>query len=204
MYLIMILLLCYLIGNLSPSYLLVKYIKKTDIREFGSGNAGATNVGRILGMKAAIGVFILDVIKGVAAVMIGRWLGGELGGIMGALGVVLGHNFPIMLGLRGGKGVATTTGVVLALSPVLFFIIIGIFLLTVVITRFVSVGSMVMGLFLPFVLFLSQRHSPEVILGIVLCALILFRHRENIQRLLSGTEARVNLKTFTVDTSPGT
>ena len=200
----MILLLCYLIGNLSPSYLLVKYIKKTDIREFGSGNAGATNVGRILGMKAAIGVFILDVIKGVAAVMIGRWLGGELGGIMGALGVVLGHNFPIMLGLRGGKGVATTTGVVLALSPVLFFIIIGIFLLTVVITRFVSVGSMVMGLFLPFVLFLSQRHSPEVILGIVLCALILFRHRENIQRLLSGTEARVNLKTFTVDTSPGT
>jgi len=204
MYLIMILLLCYLIGNLSPSYLLVKYIKKTDIREFGSGNAGATNVGRILGMKAAIGVFILDVIKGVAAVMIGRWLGGELGGIMGALGVVLGHNFPIMLGLRGGKGVATTTGVVLALSPVLFFIIIGIFLLTVVITRFVSVGSMVMGLFLPFVLFLSQRHSPEVILGIVLCALILFRHRENIQRLLSGTEARVNLKTFTVDASPGT
>lgn len=132
-YLLLALILGYLLGSFSSSYLFTRLVHKTDIRDFGSGNAGATNVGWMMGPWAAVLVFLLDLLKGVAAVYIGRWIGGEIAGLLAGIGAVLGHNYPVWLGFRGGKGAATTGGVAMALSPLLFLFLALIFVLTIVI-----------------------------------------------------------------------
>ena len=195
-YLLLALILGYLLGSFSSSYLFTRLVHKTDIRDFGSGNAGATNVGWMMGPWAAVLVFLLDLLKGVAAVYIGRWIGGEIAGLLAGIGAVLGHNYPVWLGFRGGNGAATTGGVAMALSPLLFLFLALIFVLTIVIFKYVGLGSIVMVILLPFLMLLMGRSPLEVAAGVVLCALLLLKHHSNIRNMLDGTEVKIDLKTL--------
>jgi acyl phosphate:glycerol-3-phosphate acyltransferase len=183
----------YIIGNFSPAYILVRIIKKGDIRNFGSGNAGMANTNRVLGFKWALLVFALDALKGVAAVLVGRLFFGEIGGLIGGLGAVIGHNWPVVLGFHGGKGVATSAGVAMALSLITFGILLGVFILVVAVWRYMSLGSIMVGILLPLSLLIFGNPVREILLGIILAAMILFQHRANIQRLLTGSERKLSI-----------
>ena len=200
-------LLGYLLGSI-PFGLLVAKGRGIDIRQHGSGNIGATNVFRTLGRSWGILVFVLDALKGVLAVLLAKSIFGldpsfpgglSLSaadfGIAGGLACVLGHNFPVWLGFKGGKGVATTAGVLLGLMPVAAGIA---FLAWVVIfygTRYVSVASIVAAVVIPVsVWFLERRPDTVFWFSVVVAALAIWRHRSNIQRLLAGTENRFERK----------
>jgi glycerol-3-phosphate acyltransferase PlsY len=183
----------YLLGNISSAYMYVRHVMHADIRELGSGNAGATNVNRVLGFWAALQVFALDVFKGVAAVLVGGWLGGMNGAMIGGLAVVAGHDWPVVLGFRGGKGMATTLGVMLMLLPQAALMAVVLFVVVVVATRFVSLGSLFVCLMAaPAALALGQPLSLALLFG-TLGLMGLFQHRANIGRLLKGTESRLVL-----------
>lgn len=151
------LILSYLLGSVSFSLLAGKLLKGIDIRQHGSGNAGATNTLRVLGKGPAIGVLALDVLKGIVAVWLGRWLGGDNVWIpiLCGLLVIVGHNWPVYFGFKGGKGIATTIGVLatLAFWPALFA---GIFaILAIAVTRYVSLGSLIFTALTPVFLLLA-------------------------------------------------
>jgi len=193
-YSLAVLLLAYLFGSI-PAGVLVARLYRVNIREVGSGNIGATNVLRALGWGPAIVVFIFDVFKGGIAVLIARWFGIDgwlLGGV--ALAAVLGHNFSIFLGFKGGKGVATSLGTVLFLDPVvaLFGLIVAI--VTMALTRYVSAGSLV-GTFagLAFA-FAVGRPAWELATLTLLVSFVYWKHRENIVRLQQGNERRLGEK----------
>ncbi|WLD91839.1 glycerol-3-phosphate 1-O-acyltransferase PlsY [Alkalihalobacillus sp. AL-G] len=183
----------YLIGSISFSYLIAKKIKKVDIRTQGSGNAGATNTLRVLGWGPAIAVLLLDTFKGIAAVLISYWLGVE-GWIafFAGLFAIVGHNWPIYYGFRGGKGVATTIGVfaILVFQPTLIAGIIAI--LIIVFTRYVSLGSLLLMILTPILTALFGNYdSSYILLAVVISLLSIWRHRTNIIRLVKGTENKI-------------
>ncbi len=183
----------YLIGNISFAYYAGRIFGGFDIREKGSGNAGATNVIRVLGWKIGIGVFVLDALKGLAAAAIGLALGGEVGAMLAAFGVVLGHDFPVFLNFRGGKGIASTTGIFLFLFPLPALGAVLLFILIVLVSRWVSLGSLVfVSCVLAYVLVSGQPTAYSVLAaGLTLFAFL--RHSANIQRLLRGEENRLSL-----------
>ena len=195
----------YLLGSIPTGYLVAK-AKGIDIRRFGSGNIGATNVFRILGKKAGIFVLLVDAAKGFCACWVGVWianshfppdsLGGrrEIFAIISGIAAILGHNYTCFLKFKGGKGIATTAGVLIALAPVAFLIVLAIFLLVVFTTRYVSLGAVAAAFCLPFAVWIS-RGSPMMI-GIMtaLGALAVYKHKANIRRLLNGTENRFGQK----------
>jgi len=182
----------YLIGTIPTGYLVAK-ARGVDIQAAGSGNIGATNVMRTLGVLPAIVVVVVDPLKGAAAVLLPTLLGaGAWTVALTGLATVLGNNFNIMLRLRGGKGIATTLGVFLVINPLAsaLCVVIGVF--TILLSRYVSLGSMV-GLFaLPLFLVASLNYPmPHLYLAIALASLAILRHRANIRRLISGTERRL-------------
>ena len=206
---------CYLIGSVPFGYLIGR-ARGIDVRSAGSGNIGATNVGRLLGRKWGIAVFLLDVFKGLApTVAVGLWLiasfaAGELSPTMRNVGwlaagicCVLGHNFPIYLGLRGGKGVATSLGVVLGVFPYLTWaglLAFAVWVLVTLTTRMVSAGSIAAAVAFPVLLTVCllwsgyatlREHWTLLVFSILLCALVVYRHRANIARLRAGTESRI-------------
>jgi len=171
----------------------VRHVMHADIRELGSGNAGATNVNRVLGLKAALQVFFLDVFKGVAAVLVGGWLAGSNGAMTAGLAVVVGHDWPAVLNFRGGKGMATTLGVMLILLPQAALIAVILFVAVVAATRYVSLGSVMICLALaPAAAVLGEPLSLVLLFG-ALGLMGIFQHRGNIARLLKGTESRLVL-----------
>ena len=188
----------YVFGNFPPGYLGVKFIKKADIRDFGSGNIGMVNVNRVLGTRWALVALLLDTLKGFAAVKVGSMIGGEMGemmcGMLGGLGAVVGHNWPAVLRFKGGKGVAATSGVVLALSPPAYGVSMAIYILVVAIWRYGSLGSMIAGAVVPLAFFLFGRSTNEILFGVVLALFILARHHANIRRLLTGNESKLGFK----------
>lgn len=189
------LLLAYLIGCINNAYIFTKYIKKTDIRKFGSGNAGATNVLRVLGIKAALLVFAFDILKGVIAVLLGRLIAGDIGGLVAGIAVVCGHNWPIFLEFRGGKGIATSLGVIIVINPIiaLYSLLIGVIIIAI--SKYVSLGSM-LGSFSFLVLNIIYFKSVNMLIfAIILTILAIFQHRSNIKRLLNGTESKLGQKT---------
>ena len=190
----------YAIGNFSPSYTLVRLVRGEDIRNHGSGNAGTANVNRVLGFKWALLVFFLDVLKGAAAVWVGRWIGGEWAGLAAGLGAVLGHNYPVFLGFRGGKGVATTGGLALAFSLPIFGILVAVAVGVLMIWRYMSLASMTAGVLLPILLVIFNHSLEQILLTTGLALLILFQHRENIHRLLEGVERK--FKAEKVESAP--
>ena len=188
-----ILLLGYFLGNVSPSYLAGKWFRKIDIREHGSGNAGATNVIRVLGWRFGVPVFLLDMLKGYGAAAIGASLGGEVGAALAAFGVVIGHDFPVFLNFRGGKGIASTTGIFLFLFPVPALISVLLFVLLVLATRMVSVGSLGFVTCMLVYALASGQPAALVSLAAALMVFAYYRHAANIGRILRGEENRLSL-----------
>jgi glycerol-3-phosphate acyltransferase PlsY len=187
------LLLAYLAGSIPFGVVVGKVFYHVDVREHGSGNVGTTNVFRVLGKKAGVVVFVCDMLKGfvpafIAAYFFNPWLA-----IFIAAAPVVGHMYSVFLKGRGGKGVATGAGVVLALVPLAFGIIIVVWLLLILITRYVSLASLVATLLVPvFVFALGDPLSYEIAAVLVTVG-IFWAHRGNIRRLIAGNENRVKL-----------
>ncbi|MCT4661307.1 MAG: glycerol-3-phosphate 1-O-acyltransferase PlsY [Tissierellales bacterium] len=193
---LMVVIAAYFLGNFSPSYLLGKIFKGEDIREKGSKNAGSTNALRVFGKKIAIVTFILDIVKGVLAVWIGKRLFGMDGAYLAGLFVVIGHNWPILLGFRGGKGIATTIGVMIAIQPLYFLISCLAGVAVIYITRYVSLGSITIVTLLPICALIFNRPFDGDLFS--LCAMLaimgIYQHRKNIERLRNGNENKLKSK----------
>jgi acyl phosphate:glycerol-3-phosphate acyltransferase len=199
--------LTYLLGSIPAGYLAGR-MAGIDIRKAGSGNIGATNVTRTLGPRYGYPVFVVDFAKGALAVCVSIILGRhvetkpmstEIYGIVGAICCVLGHVFPVWLGFKGGKGVATSAGVLFGLMPLAAAIGAAVWVITFELTRYVSVASIAAATALPVtVLGLTHaRHTNGMTLfyfTVCLAAIVIFRHRSNLSRLLRGTEPRVKRK----------
>ena len=193
----LIILASYIAGSIPSAVWIGKLAKGIDVREHGSKNAGATNTMRVLGVKIGIPVLLIDVFKGFAAVKL-AFFSGFSGDAFVSLQIglgavaVLGHVFPVFAGFRGGKGVATIVGVLLALHWQATLVAIALFLITLFISKYVSFGSLVMGLSFPVsVIFIFHPDITPLSLKIfsaVVCALLFVTHRKNISRLMNGTE----------------
>jgi glycerol-3-phosphate acyltransferase PlsY len=205
-YLVGIVILAYLFGSIPTAVWFGQAFYGVDVREYGSGNAGATNTFRVLGKKAGSIVMFVDILKGWTATnlpylldssIVGNHDGPQFVNVQLALGViaVLGHLFPIFAGLRGGKGVATLFGMVLAIHWPAALICVSVFLLVLLITHYVSLSSIMAGFAFPFsVAFIFKTTVPSILLyGIAICALILVTHQKNIERLLKGKESKIYL-----------
>jgi len=188
--------LAYLLGSVSFSILVVRMIAGKDIRQEGSGNAGATNVLRNHGAKAGIAVGLLDLAKGAAAVWAMRAITADPRYLAAAaFAVVLGHVFPVFFRFRGGKGVATTVGAFPVLAPGATAAVMGLFAVVVAITRYVSLGSILASTALPPVaLLLFHVPDPVALSAGAVAILVLFKHLDNLKRLVAGTERKVGGK----------
>lgn len=185
--------IAYLLGSVSFSILMARWLRKIDIRQYGSGNAGATNTLRVLGVGPAIVVFVLDVLKGTAAVALGWWASPDAAWtpVAAGLAAVAGHNWPLYFRFKGGKGIATTIGVMapLAFVPMLLAGLAAI--VTIAVTRYVSLGSLVLAVLLP-VFTAACGADQAVFAGAVVIGVLAFvRHRHNIVKLWNGTENRL-------------
>ena len=188
------LVLSYLAGSIPTAYLVVKRLKRIDIRTVGSGNVGATNVTRTAGKGAGAAVFAVDVAKGLAATLLiaPRLIDPALpeARIACGLAAVIGHVFPVFLGFRGGKGVAATIGTLIGYAPALALLCGGVWLAIFLLSRYVSLASITALAVLPPALVAAHRSLPEVLLGAALSVLVIAKHQSNIQRLVQGTEHR--------------
>jgi len=198
----LLLLTAYLLGSIPTSVWIGKAFYKIDVREFGSGNAGATNTFRVLGKRAGIPVLIIDIIKGSAAVGLAWFSGFEYGSdefinFQLGLGIaaLLGHIFPVFAGFRGGKGVATILGIVACIVPLSCAIGFLIFLMVLLITRIVSLSSITAGFCFPFILNLLLKNENPIltVFSITVSVLLLITHRKNIRRLMKNEESKVRL-----------
>lgn len=186
--------LAYLLGSIPFGYILVKTFRKQDIRATGSGNIGATNVARSGAKGLAIATLLLDLGKAYAAVKIAQHIapGNYDLAVAAAVAAILGHVFPIWLGFRGGKGVASALGVFLALTPASAIASLVIFVIIFALTRYVSLASILAAAALPlFALHFLPHKTPLIVSGFLFISLlIIIKHHQNIRRLLSGTENR--------------
>jgi len=191
-----------LIGSIPTGFIFVKVLKGEDIREHGSGNIGATNVFRVLGKGPGITVLLIDIIKGIipltlVANLLGITIALDL--ILLALAAVAGHNWTVFLKFKGGKGIATTLGVLIGLTIQIAAIrpVLGITLLTWIISflisGIVSLSSILASIILPITMLGTSQSIELICLGVVFCVFVVFRHRPNIKRLLAGEEPRVKL-----------
>ncbi|MFF2908091.1 MULTISPECIES: glycerol-3-phosphate 1-O-acyltransferase PlsY [Bacillales] len=193
---ILVIVVSYLLGSVSFSVLLAKLLKGIDIRQYGSGNAGATNTLRVLGKGPAILVLVLDVLKGIAAVWLGTWLfgWGTWAAALCGIAAIVGHNWPVYFHFRGGKGIATTIGVMVTFAfwPALSAGIIAI--LAIVITRYVSLGSLIFVALTPLFLLLTDYTPPILWTSIVIAIFAYWRHRTNIVKIAGGRENKIGSK----------
>ena len=198
--------IAYLIGSINFSVILSKKMAGFDVREKGSGNAGTTNMLRSVGKKAAAITLVLDILKGVVAILIAMAIGRIFENSNGALlvqvagvAVILGHTFPIFFKFKGGKGVATSLGVLIMSNWQIGLICLVFALILIALTQMVSVGSIAAAILYPVLtLFIPQNYivpGNYLIYSIVLAVIIVFNHRENVKRLLNGTENKISLKT---------
>ena len=204
----------YLLGSIPTGYLVAR-AKGVDIRTVGSGNIGATNVFRILGKPAGIFVLLMDALKGFAAVALVMNFYHELNdvlpkvftvegitnpqvivgfGIVAGLFAVLGHNYTCWLHFKGGKGIATSAGVLTALVPWALLIILGVWIVLFVLTRYVSLGSIAAAAVLPFATWFTEQSIWLTVVTSAMSAIAIYKHKGNIQRLLAGTESRINFR----------
>jgi len=196
---LLLVIIAYLLGSISFGYLIVRGKEGADVRKTGSGGTGATNVSRRAGKAAGVLTLVLDALKGAAAVLIAQTFSGN-GWVVtaAAIAVIVGHIFPVWLGFRGGKGVATGAGVFLMLMPVALLCAGVIFLAIVLSTRYVSLGSMIAAATIPLFVWLqtvfvarSTDLRPLLTAAIAGALLIIFAHRGNIERLARGTESQI-------------
>ncbi|MBT2755064.1 glycerol-3-phosphate 1-O-acyltransferase PlsY [Mesobacillus foraminis] len=187
---VLILLLAYLLGSIPSGLIVGKLFYKTDIREHGSGNLGGTNTFRTLGVKAGVAVTLADILKGTLAASLPLLLGSELHMLLAGIFAVIGHMYPVFAGFRGGKAVATSGGILLAYAPLLFLFILVFFLVSLYITKMVSLSSMLTSA-ATFILSLFTRDVPLIIVVTLLAAFVIYRHRANIRRIRNKTEPKV-------------
>jgi glycerol-3-phosphate acyltransferase PlsY len=185
----------YLIGSIPFALILARRWGTTDLRRIGSGNIGAANVARASGITAGVLVAVLDIAKGAVSVMVAERLN-PAGPVPAAAGVaaIVGHVYPIWLRFRGGKGVATACGVFSVLTPLAAPPALGLFLVTVWITKYISVGSVLASVALPPIAYVIGSSASVVVAATAAATLIVFRHRSNLVRLREGTERRVGAR----------
>ena len=193
---LLILFLGYLFGSFPSGYLAGKITKGVDIRLLGSGSTGATNVLRHIGKRAAIIVFLLDVFKGILSILVAKYfLLNDSWQVTMALTTLIGHIWPVWLNWRGGKAVATGLGIFLGLSWEVGLATLGIFLLMITLFRIVSLASVSAALALPLIMFISFDKAnislPFLIISLLAMILVIWRHRENIIRLIKGEEPKI-------------
>ena len=197
--------IAYLIGSINFSVIISKKMAGFDVREKGSGNAGTTNMLRSVGKKAAAVTLVCDILKGVVAILIALIIGKIINGVdtstlvqTAGIAVILGHTFPIFFKFKGGKGVATSLGVLIMSNWQIGLICLVFAILLIVLTQMVSVGSIAAAILYPVLtLFIPQNYIVEgnyMIYSILLAVLIVFNHRENVKRLLNGTENKISFK----------
>lgn len=190
-------LLCAVVGYLLGCFstgILVARKEGHDIRAEGSHNTGASNALRVLGVKGGALTFLGDFLKAALAVMIGKWIAGQPGGMLGGLFVVLGHNWPVFFDFRGGKGIACSTAVLLLLFPWQGAVAIALCLGVIYFTRYISLGSLTMLTVFFFLILLTQPLWPCAVWALALALLGFYRHRANIERLRQGTENKIGRK----------
>lgn len=181
----------YLLGSISFGIIITRLVKGKDIRDYGSGSTGMTNVLRTVGKGPAAMVLIGDALKGAASVMIGNYFGGSVYAVIGGLVAMTGHTYPIYHGFRGGKGVATGFGVMIALAPDVILVAIIIFILSVLISRYVSLGSILAAISVPIMMILFGKPMPLIVFGLLGASFVLYSHRSNLKRLYNGTEFKI-------------
>lgn len=183
----------YALGSVSFSILIARFLGKIDIRQHGSGNAGATNTLRVLGKGPGIAVFLLDIAKGVIAVVLGFALrdGYEWVPVLCGLAAIVGHNWPIFFRFKGGKGIATTVGAMVSLAPLEVVIAGVVAILIIALTRYVSLGSLIFAVLLPIILPIFGYGAPYIWGAAIVAVLAIVRHRKNIVKLLNGTENKL-------------
>lgn len=202
---VIVAIIAYLIGSINFSVILSKKMAGFDVREKGSGNAGTTNMLRTVGKKAAVITLICDILKGVVAILLAMFIGNIVKSSNSALlvqiagvAVILGHTFPIFFKFKGGKGVATSLGVLIMSNWQIGLICLVFALILIALTKMVSVGSIAAAILYPVLtLFIPQNYIVEgnyLIYSIILAVLIVFNHRENVKRLLNGTENKISFK----------
>lgn len=188
---IAIILVSYLIGSISFATIICKKFYSTDIRQYGSKNPGSTNVMRVLGPKPALIVFIADFLKGLIVVLLAKYTDNVNLALLAGLFVVVGHDWPIFHGFSGGKGIATSLGVIMGLTPLIGLILIPLGILIILTTRYVSLCSVVCAITFPILLLAFKYSLNYVLAGSIIAAIAVYRHRENISRLISGTENKI-------------
>lgn len=206
---IVVAIIAYLIGSISFSVIISKKVAGFDVREKGSGNAGSTNVLRTVGKKAAAITLLCDILKGVVAIGIALLAGKIIQGLdnallvqLAAIFVIIGHTFPIFFKFKGGKGIATSLGVLLMINWQIGLICLVFALLLIILTKMVSVGSIAAAVLFPvLVLFINQNYIvvessnwSYLIFSIIVALLVIFNHRENLKRIFNGTENKISFK----------
>ena len=202
MFRIYCLIIGYFIGCIQSAYIVGKIFGKIDIREHGSGNAGMTNVTRVLGAKAGIFVFIFDILKGLIAFNLCTFIFGEktffptnvLFGIYGGIGAILGHDFPFYLKFKGGKGVATTLGFYLFINPIIAIITYVTGFITAFFTKYISLSALTMNLLFVLLMIIFKMPFEAIILMAISMAICYYQHRGNILRLIKGEERKFSFK----------
>ena len=186
----------YLLGCIPSGVLISKAFGIRDIRKVGSGNSGTTNVLRTLGWLPSVLTLVCDCLKGYVACLIGKQLGGDLGMLTGGICAILGHDFPVFMGFKGGKGIATSLGLIIAINPWLALALLAVQIIAVALTRYMSVASLITTVAFPILVVFTERGRENfpLFLGAacIASALSLFGHRGNIQRLIRGEENRLD------------
>lgn len=184
--------LAYLIGSIPSGLILGKLFWHTDLRQYGSHNIGATNAWRTLGKIPGLIVFLADSFKGQAGVLLGLYIiDTPLAAVIGGLFAIIGHSFSIFLRFRGGKGVATSLGVLTMLMGNVTLLVFAVWLAIVYMTRYVSLGSVVAGFLTPILAALFSYPMEYIVFTVIAAFLVIVRHRENIKRLMNGTENKI-------------
>ena len=199
---VLLILIAYVLGSIPNALWVGKTFKNIDVREHGSKNTGSTNAARVLGAKLGIFTLILDILKGALPTYLGIVLGAnlltrmtgidKLDIIVIGMAAILGHTFSLFLKFKGGKAVATTLGVFLVLVPYAILILLVVFFVIFGLTKYVSLASVISAVALPIAVYLTTRHIPLTILGIIIGLLVIIRHKENIKRLINGTESKLS------------
>ncbi|PRX31003.1 glycerol-3-phosphate acyltransferase PlsY [Orenia metallireducens] len=192
---VLVMLFAYLLGSIPFALLVVKLVKGVDIREYGSGNVGATNAFRILGLGLGISVALLDIGKGFIAVAVARHFFADQPLLLLIAGLlsIAGHNWPIFLKFKGGKGVATSVGVLISLSPKTILFAFFIWMIVILTTQYVSLASIIAAIVIPILMYLFGQETIFIILAVLIAIFVIYRHQSNIKRLLAGTENKVSL-----------
>ena len=199
---VLLILIAYVLGSIPNALWVGKTFKNIDVREHGSKNTGSTNAARVLGAKLGIFTLILDILKGALPTYLGIVLGAnlltritgidKLDIIVIGMAAILGHTFSLFLKFKGGKAVATTLGVFLVLVPYAILILLVVFFVIFGLTKYVSLASIVSAVALPITVYLTTRHIPLTILGIIIGLLVIIKHKKNIKRLINETESKLS------------